>query len=168
MTDNNDKNQSAESVSSLYPDFIPAEEGHPTSAKFVVRDTGDVRGRGVSTKVAFDEGDRVARVAGVIAHETTLDTLQITPTLHVSDPWFCRFLLHSCDPNLELDLEHLHVTALKNIAAGEYLTIDYANTDDTVAVQFACQCGAENCRGWITGRAQEISAEGRAYIDQQK
>ena len=137
---------------SLYPSIIQAEEGHPNSANFFVKDTGDKRGNGLRGKVAFQKDDFVAKLSGVIVNKTALDTIQITPTLYFADRWFCRFLLHSCDPNLEINLEHLQVRALRNIPVGEYLTIDYANTDDEVTFQFACECWAENCRGWILKR----------------
>jgi len=167
MSNNIDTNRSDEGITSFYPDIIPAEEGHPTSAEFLVEETGDARGKGLRANVAFRNDQFVAKLSGVVVSETTLDTIQLTPTLHFADQWFCRFLLHSCNPNLQIDVEHLHVRALRNISAGEYLTIDYANTDDAVAFQFACHCGAPNCRRWITGRTEEIDKEGRSYLAQQ-
>ncbi len=153
-----------EEIISFYPDIIPAEDRHPTSAKFIVVETGDARGRGLKGKAAFHKDEYVAKLSGVIVNHTTLDTIQITPMLYFADPWFCRFLLHSCNPNLEINVENLHVKALKDISSGEYLTIDYATTDDTVTFQFACNCGAPNCRGWVKGRAEELNEEGRAYL----
>lgn len=152
---------------SFYPGIIPAEVGHPTSAKFLVVETGDARGRGLVGKEAFRKHEYVAKLSGVIVNHTTLDTIQITPTLYFSDPWFCRFLLHSCDPNLVINLEHLDVRALKDISSGEYLTIDYTTTEDTVTFQFACNCGASNCRGWVMGSAEEINEEGRSHLAKQ-
>lgn len=162
-----DNNPSDESIASIYPDIIPAEIGHPTSAKFLVEDTGDERGKGIKAKVKFHEDECVAKLSGVIVNRTTLDTIQITPTLYFADQWFCRFLLHSCDPNLEIDVERLDLRALKNISIGEFLTVDYANTDDAVTSQFACNCLAEKCRRWITGRTEEVNDEGRSFIAQQ-
>ncbi len=153
-----------EGVSSFYPAMIPAEEGHPTTAKFQVVATGDERGQGLKSKVAFQKNERVAVLSGVIVNHTTLDTIQITSALFFADRWFCRFLLHSCDPNLAINVGRLEINALRDIAIGEYLAIDYANTDDAVASQFACNCGAPNCRGWITGRTEKISEEGRRFL----
>lgn len=164
MNSNLDNNPQDEGIIAFYPGIISAEEGHPTSAKFIVVETGDERGRGLKGKEAFCKDERVAKLSGVIVTHTTFDTIQITPTLYFSDSWFCRFLLHSCDPNLKINLENLEVRALRNIASGEYLTIDYATTDDKVTAQFACSCGAPNCRGWITGRTEEINEEGRSYL----
>ena len=156
-----------EGITPFYPSVISTEEEHPTSAKFVVVDTGDERGKGLRSKIAFYKDEHVARLSGVIVNHTTLDTIQITPTLYFSDPWFCRFLLHSCDPNLEINLEHLDVRALKNILPSDYLTIDYAATEDKVTIQFTCTCGAPECRGWVTGRAEEINEEGRSHLAKQ-
>jgi hypothetical protein len=46
------------------------------------------------------------------------------------------------------------VTALRDIEANSYLYMDYAETEDYLFKQFPCCCGAENCRGWITGRLE--------------
>ena len=167
MNEDVDNNHRDEGGTPFYPEIIPAEEGHPTSTKFMVVETGDERGRGLKGKKAFHKEEHVAKLSGVITSHTTLDTIQITPTLYFSDPWFCRFLLHSCDPNLEINLEQLGVRALKDISPDEYLTIDYATTDDTVAFQFACRCGAPNCRGWVKGRTEQISEEGRSHLAKQ-
>jgi len=163
MSDTGDK-QRDEGIIPLYPDFISSEEGHPTSVKFMVVETGDERGRGLKGKVEFKKDEFVAKLSGILVGHTTLDTIQITPNLYFSDPWFCRFLLHSCDPNLGIDVANLEVRALKDISPDEYLTIDYATTDDTIAFQFACNCGAPNCRGWVTGGAEEINEEGRSFL----
>lgn len=56
---------------------------------------------------------------------------------------------HSCNPNTGYD--GLNVVALRDIAPGEELTVDYASYCNDDAEPFACRCGAANCRGWIQG-----------------
>ena len=56
---------------------------------------------------------------------------------------------HSCDPNTAFD--GLNVLALKNISKGQELTLDYADFLDENMEPFNCQCGAETCRGKISG-----------------
>ncbi|MEO6233080.1 MAG: SET domain-containing protein-lysine N-methyltransferase [Ferruginibacter sp.] len=56
---------------------------------------------------------------------------------------------HSCNPNTMYS--GLNVTALRNIAKGEELTLDYASFLDENMEPFHCQCGNINCRGFITG-----------------
>ncbi len=56
---------------------------------------------------------------------------------------------HSCNPNTTYT--GLNVTALRNIAKGEELTLDYASFLDENMEPFQCQCGSLGCRGLITG-----------------
>lgn len=56
---------------------------------------------------------------------------------------------HSCDPNT--NYEGLNVVAIRDIPAGEELTLDYATFLDETTEPFVCQCGAENCREYIIG-----------------
>ena len=56
---------------------------------------------------------------------------------------------HCCNPNTAFD--GLNVLALKNISAGEELTLDYAHFLDENMEPFQCQCGAKECRGLIQG-----------------
>lgn len=68
---------------------------------------------------------------------------------------------HSCAPNTAFD--GLDVVALRPIAIGDELTIDYAQSMNADSEPFACRCGAERCRGWITGTAgNSVSARERA------
>ena len=59
------------------------------------------------------------------------------------------YVNHSCDPNvMEKDRNGY---ALRNIAAGEELTVDY-DRDAYLQEPFQCYCGAKNCRGQVQGR----------------
>ncbi len=56
---------------------------------------------------------------------------------------------HSCDPNTGFD--GLNVVAIRNIAKGEELTLDYAQFLDENMEPFQCHCSSANCRGLIMG-----------------
>ena len=56
---------------------------------------------------------------------------------------------HSCNPNTEY--AGLNVTAIKNIIAGEELTLDYTTFLNNEMESFICNCGAENCKKVIQG-----------------
>lgn len=56
---------------------------------------------------------------------------------------------HSCDPNCGMHGEITFV-AIRDIAAGEELTIDYAFVDNE-DYSFECHCGSPNCRHIVTG-----------------
>jgi hypothetical protein len=59
------------------------------------------------------------------------------------------FLDHSCEPNVGVQGQIVFVS-LRDVAAGEELTIDYGTINhDTEPM--ACRCGTASCRGTITG-----------------
>lgn len=59
------------------------------------------------------------------------------------------YVNHSCNPNCGMHGEITFV-AIRDINAGEELTIDYAFVDNE-DYSFECHCGSENCRGIVTG-----------------
>lgn len=149
----------------IYPYEIEKPTGYPTRKDFFVSKTGDEKGSGLYSRRAFKKGELMARFTGEVLEEVRLHTLQISPTKHLHDPHFVGYLLHSCDPNVALDMQTLTMWALKNIEAGEALTMDYTSTEDVLYRQFPCLCNAENCRQWITGRLEATNAEGTAYLN---
>lgn len=56
---------------------------------------------------------------------------------------------HSCNANTAY--KGLSVYAVRNIKKGEELTLDYALFLDEHMEPFNCNCGSENCKGYITG-----------------
>ena len=60
------------------------------------------------------------------------------------------FSNHSCEPNIAVRGEITFV-ALRDIAAGEELTHDWATTDDD-GYEMECRCGAPSCRRTVTGQ----------------
>jgi D-alanine-D-alanine ligase len=56
---------------------------------------------------------------------------------------------HSCDPNTAYT--GLNVIALRPIAKGEELTLNYASFLDEHMEPFMCHCGSTNCNKYITG-----------------
>ncbi len=59
------------------------------------------------------------------------------------------FLNHSCEPNVGTRGEIIFV-AMRDIKAGEELTIDYAMIDSD-RYKMKCACGRKSCRQMITG-----------------
>ncbi len=57
---------------------------------------------------------------------------------------------HSCDPNLAIQGQ-IVLVAMRAIAPGEELTIDWATTDDGDH-EMQCRCGSASCRGTVTGK----------------
>jgi len=142
----------------------PSESPAAQDEALEVLDTEDQHGLGVRTLIPRRAGEVVHRFTGVIMPELRLHSLQVSEHLHISETKFIGFLSHSCDPNCRLDMDRFEVEALKDVDADGLLTIDYAATEDVLYRQFACHCGAESCRHWITGRAETINDEGRDYL----
>src|SRR5690242_18822928 len=75
------------------------------------------------------------------------------------------FSNHSCEPNIGVQGQIVFV-AMRDIAAGEELTHDWATTDDDT-YEMECHCGAATCRGIITGqdwRKPELQEKYRDYL----
>ncbi|MEP6491304.1 MAG: SET domain-containing protein-lysine N-methyltransferase [bacterium] len=58
---------------------------------------------------------------------------------------------HSCEPNT--GFHGLNVVALRPIARGEELTLNYGELLNEESEPFECHCGAASCRGLVTGTA---------------
>ncbi|GAA4740945.1 hypothetical protein GCM10023229_20340 [Flavisolibacter ginsenosidimutans] len=69
---------------------------------------------------------------------------------------------HSCNPNTAYD--GLDVIAIKDVAKGEELTLDYAAFLDETAASFECRCGAVNCRKIIRGKESNSVTEREARL----
>jgi hypothetical protein len=150
----------------LYPFMPQLGQGYPSSAQFEVVQHGDGMGVAIKARVAFDSRVCIAKISGYALSEQRQHTLQLSSRIHLYDRWFSGLFSHSCKPKVFLDTHYLEVWTLHEIFAGDLLTMDYASTEDVLFRQFACQCGELNCRGWITGRNEPLSAEGQAFMAQ--
>lgn len=138
----------------LYPESHGANPRFPSAHDFAVvhKDAND--GSGVVTFTSFEPGDLLAEFHGELLNHTTQHSLQIEPGLHIADLHFVGYLLHSCAPNVYLDMQARQVIALRPIRPNDFLTMDYAQTEDHLFRQFPCSCSAPQCRRWITGRLE--------------
>jgi uncharacterized protein len=82
----------------------------------------------------------------------TQEILQIDDELYletpVMEPSDC--FNHSCEPNLGLTGQ-IGLIAMRDIAVGEEVCLDYAMCDGSNYDEFVCNCGSPNCRGRVTG-----------------
>lgn len=108
------------------------------------RKIGEIRGEAVSTAESFKRARAAEKGTGrvfmiAISHARALDAT------HSTDP--LRFTNHSCAPNMVLKVQQGRVAfhALRDIAAGEELTVAYGPTHH--AGRLACRCGAPGCVG---------------------
>ena len=134
------------------------------SPKAAVKESS-IQGRGLFAIESIKRGEIVCIKGGHIFNRETLE--QITERLgpaeiQIGEDLFIGplneeeregsmiFSNHSCDPNIGVQGQIVFV-ALRDIAAGEELTHDWATTDDDT-YEMECQCRAPNCRKVITGQ----------------
>lgn len=136
----------------LYPANYGCDKLFPKATDFEVVFKDEMSGKGVICYRAFKRGEVIAHMSGEIINEIRQHTLQIDSEKHLFDPYFSGYFLHSCAPNISLDMDKMTVTALQDIPANSYLYMDYAETEDHLFKQFPCSCGARACRGWVAGK----------------
>ncbi len=123
-------------------------------------------GKGVFAAADFNIGDCVLAIEGRPADKRGSHTIQVGRLEHMLPDPPGLYLNHSCDPNCGIQGTRILV-ARRRIAQGEQVTFDYAMTEEELEYPFDCQCGAESCRGQITGFRDlppEIIEEYGTYI----
>jgi hypothetical protein len=121
-------------------------------------------GHGVFATRQFRADETIGWVAGTIVDDPKYGSqycigIDDHRALEPAAPF--RYLNHSCQPNCALVMNppeeddpaagDIRVDTLREIIAGEQLTIDYAWPAE---VAVPCSCGSPNCRGWIVDAEQ--------------
>ena len=124
-----------------------------------------IQGQGLFARVAIAAGEIVAVKGGHVL--TRGQWADLEPALGAADIQIAEDLFiapvredhragsmlytnHSCDPNLAIQGQ-IVLVAMRDVAAGEELTIDWATTDDGDH-RMTCHCGSPRCRGIVTGK----------------
>lgn len=132
------------------------------SPKCEVRMADEKGGHTVVAKETIFKGELVVVWSGSLVNSAELDTLlphlkrhsvqveedHYLVSLTQSEP--PDYVNHSCDPNVGLSGQ-ISLVALRDISAGEEITYDYAMSDGSAYDEFDCLCGAQDCRGFISG-----------------
>lgn len=106
----------------------------------------------------FIRGDVVTEGWGATTRDRSMHTIQIDKELHLLPPSPMRFLNHSCEPNCGIVLrrgaENIVIHAMRDIDAGEELTLDYETFEEEFqALTGPCLCQTAGCRGRLRGFA---------------
>jgi hypothetical protein len=132
-----------------------AEKGMPSS----------IQGRGAFARKPLEAGEVVMIKSGHVVDRHALEALPerlqnseigIAKGLHLvarSESEYedvMLFLNHCCEPNVGVR-GNVAFVAMRDIAAGEELTIDYAMIDDHDE-SITCRCGTPSCRGVVRGQ----------------
>lgn len=132
------------------------------SEKVAIRQSR-TQGRGIFAVELIRKGEVVFIKGGhILRRDQLFSSGAINSYLPIDDEYFLGatsmdeedeiklFINHSCDPNCGIRGEITFV-AIRDIHAGEELTIDYAFVDNE-DYSFECTCGASCCRSTVTGR----------------
>ncbi len=106
------------------------------------RKIGEIRGESISVAEARRRAIGKQRIMIVeVSARKAIDAS------HSQDPM--RFTNHCCSPNARLSIQggRIEFYALRDIAAGEEITVNYGETHHEGTL--ACRCGAANCIGWL-------------------
>lgn len=124
-----------------------------------------IQGKGLFAKAHIARGEIVAVKGGYILTGEEWETLEkelgpaeiqiaedlfIAPVSQTERDGAMLYTNHSCDPNIAIQGQ-IALVSMRDIEAGEELTHDWATTDD-LDYEMQCNCGAQNCRGTITGK----------------
>lgn len=118
-------------------------------------------GRGVFATEPMVTGQPLGRIDGrvVLGTVVTVDhfDLEYRGLVLVPRAPF-RYLNHSCEPNGAVTRVErtrrrplLSLDAIRDIAAGEEVTIDYGFSAEDA---FPCACGSARCRGWVASEVE--------------
>ena len=124
-----------------------------------------IQGRGLFARQPISAGEIVAVKGGAIMDAAAFALVrdQVSPAeIQIEDDLYIAprsaaeveanilCLNHSCRPNVGVRGQITFV-AMRDVAAGAELTIDYAMIDGDPAERMACACGAPECRRVVTG-----------------
>ncbi|MEW5827870.1 MAG: SET domain-containing protein-lysine N-methyltransferase [Chloroflexota bacterium] len=136
---------------------MPAETFSYTSPKLEARPHPEKGGMGLFARQPIAKDELLILWGGKVV---TLDELpedhgkllQIDEGLYLLTvtPEEADYVNHSCDPNAGF-LGQVGLVAMRTIAPGEEVTMDYALCDGSPYDEFDCACGAASCRGRVTG-----------------
>ena len=142
---------------------IPVEG--KTSSSLVVTKS-PLHGLGCFATVRLLKGDRIAEYAGEkISHKEAMRRMKRPNGKRISElesEWYIdgsvegnqtQYINHSCDPNADAFVidGSLFIFAMREIAPGEEITVDYLNSFEQD--QSVCQCRTASCRQRIIQKA---------------
>ena len=146
------------------------------SPKAVKGQPSGIAGRGLIAVAPVAKDEIVAIKGGHLVDTATLDALperlrnsdvQVADGFHLValdeaeyEP-VMLFINHSCEPNVGF-AGNIVLVAMRDVAAGEELTTDYALFDDADD-PMTCSCGTPSCRHTISGRDWQLPELQRKY-----
>jgi uncharacterized protein len=120
-----------------------------------------IEGRGCFSRIPFKRGRKIAEYTGEKISNAEANRRARRRRLRIcaiDDRWSLdgskggngtHYINHSCEPNSYMKIVYGHILfiALRDIQAGEEITVDYESTLHPDKKR--CTCGARSCRGTI-------------------
>ena len=122
-----------------------------------------IEGRGLVATEAIASGEAVERLGGILVTDDELSRLMDSASSYVDSVSVydgvnlvlptgspVHFGNHSCDPTLWW-ADPFTLVARIDVRPGGEVTVDYGTLTDDPGFRMECTCGAELCRGEVTG-----------------
>lgn len=113
-----------------------------------------IAGRGVFAAQDIRKGELIFYIKGCIKHlrvenvseaQMGPDWVGLSRYTWIDPLPPAKFLNHSCKPSAGIK-GRVSLRAMRDIAKGEEITIDYSTTESTELWDMSCFCGTRNCR----------------------
>lgn len=123
------------------------------TSKIEIKKSG-IHGKGIFTKKNIKKGEIVFIIKGKLVKfevHNKKESSKGPNWVGISkNTWINPFepaknLNHSCNPSCGIKGK-VQIIALRNLKAGEEITIDYSTTEMDTLWQMKCNCGSKNCR----------------------
>ncbi|MBW3002793.1 SET domain-containing protein-lysine N-methyltransferase [Candidatus Woesearchaeota archaeon] len=117
----------------------------------MIKQKSRIHGYGIfaERKIAKNEEFYKIPLDNILGHNAP-KAAHIGDGLYVLDEKVLNWVNHSCEPNSAIDLGKTVLYALREIASGEEITVDYDKTEGE-GDKIPCNCGSRLCRGYFTG-----------------
>ena len=138
-----------------------------------------IHGTGVLACAPIPKGELLGRFGGVLlpaglrrdARVLASTAIGVAEGIILAEPSgsardLSDYLNHGCDPNSGF-ADALTFVAVRDIADGEEITIDYAywEFDENWTMGRQCNCGSAECRRVVSGRDWRVDAVARRCLD---
>jgi SET domain-containing protein len=131
--------------------------------RFEVKEGRPGTGKGLFARTPIKKGEFIIEYVGKKIPTKIADTMTSRYLFELNDKWtldgppeinLAGYINHCCEPNTEAEIEedeagedHIMIHAVRDIAAGEELTIDYDQEYfDEFIKPVGCKCGATKHR----------------------
>jgi hypothetical protein len=143
------------SFSSLSRNLIPegfAGVPNMTTAESLILKPSTIAGRGIHAAFGFGQREEICTLTGSVLldspSESDPNSIGIARGVWIDPEFPLVFINHSCEPNSAFTGERTLV-ALRPIAPGEEVTMDYSTSEADVDWSMNCACGSTACRSTL-------------------